>query len=65
MTPADLFCVSFGVINGINTFFPHFDGNKGDQKSIIVTGSKQGITNPPGNPAYNATKSAVKTITEQ
>ncbi|KAK5677165.1 hypothetical protein LTS10_010354 [Elasticomyces elasticus] len=55
----------FGVVNGINTFFPHFEGNKdGEQKSIIVTGSKQGITNPPGNPAYNASKSAVKTITE-
>lgn len=54
----------FGVINGINTFFPHFDGNKGEAKAIIVTGSKQGITNPPGNPAYNATKSAVKTIAE-
>ena len=54
----------FGVINGINTFFPHFDSNNGDTKSIIVTGSKQGITNPPGNAAYNASKSAVKTITE-
>ncbi|KAK5761032.1 hypothetical protein LTS12_008880 [Elasticomyces elasticus] len=55
----------FGVMNGINTFFPHFEGNKdGEQKSIIVTGSKQGITNPPGNSAYNASKSAVKTLTE-
>ena len=54
----------FGVINGINTFFPHFDGNKGDTKAIIITGSKQGITNPPGNAAYNASKSAVKTIAE-
>ncbi|KAK6417407.1 hypothetical protein LTR81_009156 [Elasticomyces elasticus] len=55
----------FGVINGINTFFPHFEGNtSGSQKSIIVTGSKQGITIPPGNPAYNASKSAVKTLTE-
>lgn len=55
----------FGVINGINTFFPHFENNNGEQKAIIVTGSKQGITNPPGNPAYNASKSALKTITEQ
>ena len=54
----------FGVVNGINTFFPHFDSNNADQKAIIVTGSKQGITNPPGNPAYNASKSAVKTIAE-
>ena len=54
----------YGVINGINAFFPHFDGNSSDAKAIVVTGSKQGITNPPGNPAYNASKSAVKTITE-
>lgn len=54
----------FGVINGINTFYPHFDGHNGEQKAIIITGSKQGITNPPGNPAYNASKSAVKTIAE-
>jgi hypothetical protein len=32
--------------------------------SIVITGSKQGITNPPGNPAYNASKSAVKTLAE-
>jgi NAD(P)-dependent dehydrogenase (short-subunit alcohol dehydrogenase family) len=31
---------------------------------VINTGSKQGITNPPGNPAYNASKAAVKSITE-
>ncbi|KAF2159390.1 hypothetical protein M409DRAFT_30142 [Zasmidium cellare ATCC 36951] len=56
----------FGVINGLNTFYPHFDDNNNpsSQKAIIITGSKQGITNPPGNPAYNATKSAIKTITE-
>lgn len=33
--------------------------------AIVITGSKQGITNPPGNPAYNASKSAVKSIAEQ
>ena len=54
----------FGVINGLNTFISHFDNNKSDPKSIIITGSKQGITNPPGNAAYNASKSAIKTITE-
>jgi len=31
---------------------------------VINTGSKQGITNPPGNPAYNTSKAAVKSITE-
>jgi NAD(P)-dependent dehydrogenase (short-subunit alcohol dehydrogenase family) len=54
----------FGVINGISTFIPHFQNNSSDAKAIVVTGSKQGITNPPGNPAYNASKSALKAITE-
>lgn len=54
----------FGVINGINTFYPHFESNSSSPKAVVVTGSKQGITNPPGNAAYNASKSAVKTITE-
>ncbi|KAF4556576.1 Short chain dehydrogenase-like protein 46 [Elsinoe fawcettii] len=54
----------FGVVNGIATFLPDFQGEQAKQKSIIITGSKQGITNPPGNPAYNASKSAIKTIAE-
>jgi short-subunit dehydrogenase len=32
---------------------------------VINTGSKQGITNPPGNPGYNVTKAGVKALTEQ
>jgi short-subunit dehydrogenase len=31
---------------------------------IINTGSKQGITTPPGNPAYNVSKAGVKALTE-
>jgi hypothetical protein len=31
---------------------------------VVNTGSKQGITNPPGNSAYNVTKAAVKAYTE-
>jgi len=55
----------FGVVNGLNTFVPHFQqSGQAQQKSIIITGSKQGITNPPSNPAYNASKSAVKTLAE-
>ncbi|KAJ4376390.1 hypothetical protein N0V83_001673 [Neocucurbitaria cava] len=34
------------------------------EEAIVVTGSKQGITNPPGNAAYNASKAAVKALTE-
>jgi short-subunit dehydrogenase len=51
------------VINGLNTFVP---GMKSASKpaAIVITGSKQGITNPPGNPAYNASKAAIKTLAE-
>lgn len=36
-----------------------------DEPGVILNvGSKQGITNPPGHPIYNITKSALKTYTE-
>lgn len=55
----------FGVIHGITTFLPTVQSTaKSSPAAIVITGSKQGITNPPGNPAYNASKSAVKTIAE-
>jgi NAD(P)-dependent dehydrogenase (short-subunit alcohol dehydrogenase family) len=53
----------FGVIHGLNTFVPDIS-SLGKPSAIVITGSKQGITNPPGNPAYNASKSAVKTLAE-
>jgi short-subunit dehydrogenase len=31
---------------------------------VINTGSKQGITTPPGDPAYNVSKTALKAFTE-
>lgn len=53
----------FGQVHGLNIFLPLMQAaNK--PGTIIMTGSKQGITNPPGNPAYNASKSAVKTLAE-
>ncbi|KAI7968801.1 hypothetical protein EIK77_002797 [Talaromyces pinophilus] len=55
---------TFGYTNGIAAFIDNITSNKTDKRAIILTGSKQGITNPPGNPAYNASKSAVKTIAE-
>ena len=55
---------TFGYTNGIAAFIDNVTSNKIDPRVIILTGSKQGITNPPGNPAYNASKSAVKTIAE-
>lgn len=38
---------------------------QGEPAAIVNTGSKQGITNPPGNTIYNVTKSALKTYSEQ
>lgn len=55
---------TFGYTNGIAAFIDSIISNKTDKRAIILTGSKQGITNPPGDPAYNASKSAVKTIAE-
>jgi len=53
----------FGIINVQQTFVPSMLHQE-NQAMFINTGSKQGITNPPGNPAYNATKAAVKSLTE-
>ncbi|KID90453.1 short chain dehydrogenase/reductase [Metarhizium guizhouense ARSEF 977] len=55
----------FGVVYGINAFLPVVQkASETRATAIVITGSKQGITNPPGNPAYNASKSAVKTLAE-
>jgi NAD(P)-dependent dehydrogenase (short-subunit alcohol dehydrogenase family) len=55
----------FGMLNGLEAFLPAVKKGKG-KKAISLTGSKQGITNPPlaGNPAYNSSKAAVKSIAE-
>ncbi|KAJ9610676.1 hypothetical protein H2200_005453 [Cladophialophora chaetospira] len=54
----------FGMVYGLATFLPFVTKSQGPS-AVVLTGSKQGITNPPGNPAYNASKSAVKTTAEQ
>ncbi|KZL06147.1 SDR family NAD(P)-dependent oxidoreductase [Pseudovibrio sp. Ad26] len=54
----------FGVIHGVHAFLPRMvDANR--PAVVINTGSKQGITTPPGNPAYNTTKAGIKVISEQ
>jgi NAD(P)-dependent dehydrogenase (short-subunit alcohol dehydrogenase family) len=53
----------WGVINGVRAFVPRMM-EQGQPSLVINTGSKQGITNPPGNLAYNMTKAALKTYTE-
>jgi len=53
----------WGVVEGCEAFVPAMLAS-GASCRIINVGSKQGITNPPGNTIYNVTKSAVKTYTE-
>ncbi len=53
----------WGVIHGTQVFAPHMI-ERGRPGLIINTGSKQGITTPPGEPAYNVSKTAVKAFTE-
>src|ERR1700727_2200141 len=53
----------FGVVHGVQAFVPAMVA--GDKPGMIInTGSKQGITQPPGNTAYNVSKSGVKALTE-
>jgi NAD(P)-dependent dehydrogenase (short-subunit alcohol dehydrogenase family) len=52
-----------GVIHGCQVFGPNMLAH-GEPGLIINTGSKQGITTPPGNPAYNVSKAGVKVFTE-
>jgi NAD(P)-dependent dehydrogenase (short-subunit alcohol dehydrogenase family) len=53
----------FGVINGCQAFGQQM-ASAGIPAAIINTGSKQGITAPPGDTAYNVSKAAIKTLTE-
>lgn len=52
-----------GIVHGVQTFAPAMSAH-GMPGLIINTGSKQGITTPPGDPAYNVAKAGVKVITE-
>jgi NAD(P)-dependent dehydrogenase (short-subunit alcohol dehydrogenase family) len=53
----------WGVIHGSQIFAPQMI-TRGRPGLIINTGSKQGITTPPGDPAYNVSKAGVKVFTE-
>jgi NAD(P)-dependent dehydrogenase (short-subunit alcohol dehydrogenase family) len=53
----------WGVIHGSQVFTPGMIA-RGRPGVIINTGSKQGITTPPGDPAYNVSKAGVKAFTE-
>jgi NAD(P)-dependent dehydrogenase (short-subunit alcohol dehydrogenase family) len=53
----------WGVINGVQIFAPAMIAQN-TPCAIVNTGSKQGITCPPGETAYNVTKAGVKVVTE-
>ena len=53
----------WGAIHGTQVFVPEMI--RGGRPGLIInTGSKQGITTPPGDPAYNVSKAALKAFTE-
>ncbi|WP_306257176.1 SDR family NAD(P)-dependent oxidoreductase [Pararhizobium sp. IMCC21322] len=52
-----------GVVNFCQTIVPGMM-SRGQDGLVINTGSKQGITTPPGDPAYNVSKAGVKVFTE-
>ncbi|HEV3190426.1 MAG TPA: SDR family NAD(P)-dependent oxidoreductase [Polyangiaceae bacterium] len=54
----------FGVLYGLEAFVPRMIA-QGKPAAIVNVGSKQGITTPPGNAAYNVSKAGVKVLTEQ
>jgi NAD(P)-dependent dehydrogenase (short-subunit alcohol dehydrogenase family) len=53
----------WGMINGVQTFTPAMLEQR-TPCAIVCTGSKQGITCPPGNTAYNVSKAGVKVLAE-
>lgn len=53
----------WGIIHGTRAFAPAMIA--GDKPGLIInTGSKQGITTPPGDTGYNVAKAGVKVFTE-
>jgi NAD(P)-dependent dehydrogenase (short-subunit alcohol dehydrogenase family) len=52
-----------GIVHGTQVFGPGMV-KRGRPGLIINTGSKQGITTPPGDPVYNMSKAGVKAYTE-
>lgn len=53
----------WGVVHGAQAFVPGMLAS--DKPGLVInTGSKQGITSPPGNYAYNLSKAALRNYTE-
>lgn len=54
---------TYGPIHGCVAFVPKMKAS-GEPGIVVNTGSKQGITMPPGNLTYNVSKAALKAYTE-
>ena len=54
----------WGIVYGVHAFAEAMLA-QGTPAAIINTGSKQGITNPPGDPAYAVSKAGIRAYTEQ
>lgn len=52
-----------GIVRTVRAFAPGMIAG-GGPGAIVCTGSKQGITTPPGDPAYNVAKAGVKSFAE-
>jgi NAD(P)-dependent dehydrogenase (short-subunit alcohol dehydrogenase family) len=52
-----------GVLHGVQSFVPAM-AESGAPGIVVNTGSKQGITTPPGDTAYNVSKAGIKVLTE-
>jgi NAD(P)-dependent dehydrogenase (short-subunit alcohol dehydrogenase family) len=53
----------WGIVHGTQALVPGMIA-RGRPGLVVNTGSKQGITTPPGDPAYNVSKAGVKAFTE-
>ncbi len=53
----------WGVVHGVQAFVPGMLA-AAEPSLVINTGSKQGITSPPGNYAYNLSKAALRNYSE-
>lgn len=57
--------VNFWSVLALQQLFTEYLLSKGTPAAIVNLGSKEGITTPPGNAAYNVSKAALKVLTEQ
>lgn len=57
--------VNFWSVLAVQQLFTQHLLGKDTAAAIVNVGSKEGITTPPGNAAYNVSKAALKVLTEQ